>query len=119
MSGHWERGPSRRQRRAVGENADQVTEATDFAVEPLQGVGGPDLASVLDGETVVGAEVDLGLLEGPGADRRHVAAVSGRLIRTAMGTVPNAVGRHRSPTDQLPKQVQPEPVIRREGREHN
>jgi hypothetical protein len=51
------------QRGSVGKGADHFAAATDLAVEPLQRIGGPDLPTMLQRETVKGDDVDLGLLQ--------------------------------------------------------
>jgi hypothetical protein len=47
----------------VGEDADEVGAAADFAVEALERIGGAQLAPVVGGEVVEGEQVFLGALE--------------------------------------------------------
>jgi hypothetical protein len=42
------------QGRSVGKDADPLAAATDFAIETLKRVGGPDLAAMLERKTMKG-----------------------------------------------------------------
>jgi hypothetical protein len=46
----------------VGEDADDLSPALDFAVEPFEAVGGVDLGLVVDGKAHVGEHVGLGFV---------------------------------------------------------
>ena len=50
----------------VGENANDFGPSFDFAVEPLEAIGGMDLGPVIDGEAHVGEDVVLGLVHEEG-----------------------------------------------------
>ncbi len=56
--------PQRAQQgRPVGENADHLAAATDFAVDALERVGGPDLPAMLERKTLKGEDVNLRVVE--------------------------------------------------------
>src|SRR5271166_3905896 len=50
----------------VGENANDFGPSFDFAVEPLEAMGGMDLGPVIDGEAHLGEDVVLGLVHEEG-----------------------------------------------------
>ena len=55
----------------VGEDADDVGAAADLAVEPLQRIGAPELAPVVEGEGVEGEQILLGALQHRGDLRQR------------------------------------------------
>jgi hypothetical protein len=57
----------------IGEDFDNVSSSFDFFVQPLQGVGGPDLFPVGDGEGSEGEQFGLGVAQ-HGLDLAELAA---------------------------------------------